>query len=231
MQIGRRLLDLTIFFLVYFALAPAAYAEVRLGGIKTTPVAPASLKSGDEFSVAKTGSGKLSYTDGSYVKLKGDTKGHILPEGIFIEHGSTSMVFQPREKKFVVKSPGIVVGVLGTAFEFHVQDDVTRVVLTEGRLEVAAINGKEKVVLEAGSTLVAKAGKFEMRETQASDIDFSTVFPSTASDDRVISATGSMTSPVEEASPTPSVAETASSTPEPVDDTPNTPDEALDGGE
>lgn len=96
----------------------------------------------------------MKFMDGSEFRIKSNTIVQVADGGLILRVGDTRFNLQKQGKEFNVVTPTAVVGVLGTTFVVHVDEDGgSTIQLVEGTLDTADTNKTGKVLLQAGESI------------------------------------------------------------------------------
>ncbi|MDD3063179.1 MAG: FecR family protein [Massilibacteroides sp.] len=151
---------------------PAAKAIVKLAGTGFTPKTPALLGINETFACNNSGSGRLSYPEGTYINILANTKGQILSDGIRLNQGKIWVAYRKKGHYFAVKTPTAVLGVRGTDFGVSVNKDFLMVVLATGSVEVTPTTTERKsVILKPGETLLMNSSKMNVHATTKDELN------------------------------------------------------------
>jgi len=136
---------------------------VMRDGARLQAMRQLSVRPADRVSTGDDGSVRFAYRDGTTIRLGGDTAVGLVtdrPTGgkrVEIEYGSleASIAEQGRRRPMVFGSPMAEARVLGTRLSLSVEQALTYVEVTDGRVELARKGGTASVVVQAGDSGVA----------------------------------------------------------------------------
>ncbi len=110
------------------------------------------LYSGDVIETLSDAKAKLSYSDGTSMRIKEKTLVEVQPKSIRIFKGSTWHKFTKRGTEFRIETPSFVAGIKGTEFEVKVDSAKSSLSVFEGAVAVRGNNSGDVLLAEGKET-------------------------------------------------------------------------------
>jgi hypothetical protein len=146
-----------------------AKLQILAGQVKLTRVGRANtdlltkgvkLYAGDLLETLRESKARLTYSDGTVMKIKARTLIEVQPLSLKVFKGKTWYKFTKRGTEFRIETPTLVAGIRGTEFEVAVSSrKKSSVSVTEGAVAVRSRKSGKGMVLRQGFATHCEPGK------------------------------------------------------------------------